>query len=135
MFVELGSTLDGLLQPEPRSSGGDQVTHFVYTMQCVCVKNIKSRLFNFIFFTYSSLHLVVERMEELMEGTSLEESGWFQRERSFKLPVLCRGMVGFGQRRIFGTVGKEHPSPPLPSPAVGEVLKPLELQLDGLNCF
>ena len=45
---------------------------------------------------YSSLHLVVERMEELMEGTSLEESGWFQRERSFKLPVLCRGMVGFG---------------------------------------
>ena len=84
---------------------------------------------------YSSLHLVVERMEELMEGTSLEESGWFQRERSFKLPVLCRGMVGFGQRRIFGTVGKEHPSPPLPSPAVGEVLKPLELQLDGLNCF
>ena len=85
--------------------------------------------------TYSSLHLVVERMEELMEGTSLEESGWFQRERSFKLPVLCRGMVGFGQRRIFGTVGKEHPSPPLPSPAVGEVLKPLELQLDGLNCF
>ena len=37
------------------------------------------------FYTYSSLHLVVERMEELMEGTSLEESGWFQRERSFKL--------------------------------------------------
>ena len=29
---------------------------------------------------YSSLHLVVERMEELMEGTSLEESGWFQGE-------------------------------------------------------
>ena len=58
-----------------------------------------------------------------MEGTSLEESGWFQRERSFKLPVLCRGMVSFGQRRIFGTAEKEHPSPPLPSPAVGEVLK------------
>ena len=83
--------------------------------------------------TYSSLHLVVERMEELMEGTSLEESGWFQRERSFKLPVLCRGMVGFGQRRIFGTVGKEHPSPPLPSPAVGEVLKPVELQLEVMD--
>ena len=82
---------------------------------------------------YSSLHLVVERMEELMEGTSLEESGWFQRERSFKLPVLCRGMVGFGQRRIFGTAGKEHPSPPLPSPAVGEVLKPVELQLEVMD--
>ena len=72
-------------------------------------------------------------MEELMEGTSLEESGWFQRERSFKLPVLCRGMVGFGQRRIFGTAGKEHPSPPLPSPAVGEVLKPVELQLEVMD--
>ena len=32
-------------------------------------------------------------------------------------------MVGFGQRWIFCTAGKEHPSPPLPSPAVGEVLK------------
>ena len=32
-------------------------------------------------------------------------------------------MVGFGQQRIFGAAGKEHPSPPLPSPAVGEVLK------------
>ena len=82
---------------------------------------------------YSSLHLVVERMEELMEGTSLEESGWFQRERSFKLPVLCRGMVGFGQRRIFGTAGKEHPSPPLPSPAVGEVLKPVTLELKVMD--
>ena len=82
---------------------------------------------------YSSLHLVVERMEELMEGTSLEESGWFQWERSFKLPVLCRGMVGFGQRRIFGTAGKGHPSPPLPSPAVGEVLNPVELQLEVMD--
>ena len=42
-------------------------------------------------------------------------------------------MVGFGQRRIFGTVGKEHPSPPLPSPAVGEVLKPVELQLEVMD--
>ena len=86
-----------------------------------------------IYGKYSSPHLVIERMEELMEGTSLEESGWFQRERSFKLPVLCRGMVGFGQRRIFGTAGKEHPSPPLPSPAVGEVLKPVELQLEVMD--
>ena len=27
--------------------------------------------------------------------TSLEESGWCQRERWFNLPVLCSGMVGF----------------------------------------
>ena len=43
---------------------------------------------------YSSPHLVVGRMEELIERTSLEESGWCQRERWFKLPVLCSGMVG-----------------------------------------
>ena len=53
--------------------------------------------------------------------------------RSFKLPVLCSGMVGFGQRRILGTVGKEHSSPPLPSPAVGEVLKPVKLQLEVMD--
>ena len=44
-----------------------------------------------------------------------------------------RGMVGIVQRQIFGTDGKEHPSPPLPSPAVGEVLKPVELQLEVMD--
>ena len=46
--------------------------------------------------------------------TSLEESGWCQRERWFNLPVLCSGMVGFGQQRILGPAGKEHPSPLFP---------------------
>ena len=77
---------------------------------------------------YSSPHLVVERMEELIERTSLEESGWRQRERWFKLPVLCSGMVGFGfgQQRIFGAAGKEHPSPPLPSLAVSSPVFPFD---------
>ena len=55
----------------------------LYCLQC----NIPS--------PYSSPHLILERMEELIERTSLEESGWRQRERWFKLPVLCSGMVGF----------------------------------------
>ena len=36
--------------------------------------------------------------------------------------LLCSGMVGFGLRRNLGTTEKEHPSPTLPPPKVGEVL-------------
>ena len=36
--------------------------------------------------------------------------------------LLCSGMVGFALQRNLGTAEKEHPSPPLPPPMVGEVL-------------
>ena len=65
MFVELGS----------RWSSGDQVTHFVYTMQCVCVKNIKSRLFNFIFFTNMHVHCHMFA-EHFIGNSNWKSGGW-----------------------------------------------------------
>ena len=65
MFVELGS----------RWSSGDQVTHFVYTMQCACVKNIKSRLFNFIFFTYMHVHCHMFA-EHFIGNSNWKSGGW-----------------------------------------------------------
>ena len=56
-----------------------------------------------------------------MEWTSLEESGWFQRENYFKLPVLCCGIVGFVQRRIFGTAGEGRGGEGCSFPAVQKI--------------
>ena len=58
-------------------------------------------------------------MEGLIVELLLVENVWGQ-SRSF-MNLLCRGRVGFGLRRNLGTTEKEHPSPALPPPMVGEV--------------
>ena len=71
---------------------------------------------------YSSPRLVVDRMEELIVELLLVESVWCQKQIWSFMNLLCSGMVGFGLRQHLGTAEKEHPSPPLPHPMVGEVL-------------
>ena len=71
---------------------------------------------------YSSPRLVVDRMEELIVELLLVENVWCQKQSWSFMNLLCSGMVGFGLRRNLGTAEKEHPSPPLPPPKVGEVL-------------
>ena len=61
-------------------------------------------------------------MEELFVELLLVESVWGQKQSWSFMYLLCSGMVGFGLQRNLGTAGKEHPSPPLPPPMVGEVL-------------
>ena len=58
-----------------KSPNSDQVTHFVYTMQCVCVKNIKSRLFNFIFFTNMHVHCHMFA-EHFIGNSNWKSGGW-----------------------------------------------------------
>ena len=70
----------------------------------------------------SSPSLVVQRMEKIIVWVLLVENEWRQKESLSFLHLLCSGMVDFGLRRNLGTAGKEHPSPPLPPPKVGEVL-------------
>ena len=60
---------------------------------------------------YSSLHLVVERMEELMEGTSLEESGWFQGE-IFQITCSVSWYGRFWSTTNFWYSWKRAPLPP-----------------------
>ena len=72
--------------------------------------------------SYSSPRLVVDRMEELIVELLLVENVWCQKQSWPFMNLLCSGMVGFGLRRNLGTARKEHPSPPLPPPKVGEVL-------------
>ena len=71
---------------------------------------------------YSSPHLVVHRMEELIVELLLVENVWCQRQSWSFMNLLCSGMVGFGLRQNLGTTEKEHPSPTLPPPKVREVL-------------
>ena len=61
--------------------------------------------------SYSSLHLVVERMEELMEGTSLEESGWFQGE-IFQITCSVSWYGRFWSTTNFWYSWKRAPLPP-----------------------
>ena len=71
---------------------------------------------------YSSPRLVVDRIEELIAELLLVENVWCQKQSWSFMNLLCSGMVGFGLRRNLGTTEKEHPSPTLPPPKVGEVL-------------
>ena len=71
---------------------------------------------------YSSPRLVVDRMEELIAELLLVENVWCQKQSWSFMNLLCSGMVEFGLRRKLGTTEKEHPSPTLPPPMVGEVL-------------
>ena len=71
---------------------------------------------------YSSPRLVVDRMEELIAELLLVENVWCQKQSWSFMYLLCSGMVGFGLRRNLGTTEKEHPTPTLPPPKVGEVL-------------
>ena len=61
-------------------------------------------------------------MEELIVELLLVENVWCQKQSWSFMNLLCSGMVGFGLRRNLGTTEKEHPSPTLPPPKVGEVL-------------
>ena len=71
---------------------------------------------------YSSPRLVVDRMEELIVGLLLVKNVWCQKQSWSFMNLLCSGMVGFGLRRNLGTTEKEHPSPTLHPPMLGEVL-------------
>ena len=71
---------------------------------------------------YSSPRLVVDRMENLIVELLLVENVWCQKQSWSFMNLLCSGMVGFGLRRNLGTTEKEHPSPTLPPPKVGEIL-------------
>ena len=71
---------------------------------------------------YSSPRLVVDRMEELIVELLLVENVWCQKQSWSFMDLVGSGLVGFGLRRNLGTAEKEHPSPPLPPPKVGEVL-------------
>ena len=70
--------------------------------------------------SYSSPSLVIDRMEELIVELVLVENVWCQKQSWSFMNLLCSGMVGFGIRQNLGTAEKEHPSPPLPPPKVGE---------------
>ena len=70
----------------------------------------------------SSARLVVDRMEELIVELLLVENVWCQKQSWSFMNLLCSGMVGFGLRRNLGTTEKEHPSPTLHPPMLGEVL-------------
>ena len=72
--------------------------------------------------SYSSPRLVVDRMEELIAELLMVENVWYQKQSWSFMNLLCSGMIGFGLRRNLGTTEKEHPSPTLPPPMVGEVL-------------
>ena len=61
-------------------------------------------------------------MVELIVELLLVENVWCQKQSWSFMNLLCSGMVGFGLRRNLGTAEKEHPSPTLPPPKVGEVL-------------
>ena len=61
-------------------------------------------------------------MDELMVELLLVENVWCQKQSWSFMNLLCSGMVGFCLRRNLGTTEKEHPSPTLPPPKVGEVL-------------
>ena len=71
---------------------------------------------------YSSPRLVVDRMEELIAELLLVENVWCQKQSWSFMNLLCSGMVSFGLRRNLGTTEKEHPSPTLPPPMVGDTL-------------
>ena len=73
-------------------------------------------------YLYSSPRLVVDRMKGLIVELLLVENVWCQKQSWSFMHLLCSGMVGFGLRRNLGTTEKEHPSPTLPPPKVGEVL-------------
>ena len=64
----------------------------------------------------------MDRVEELIVELLLVENVWCQKQSWSFMNLLCSGMVGFGLRQNLGTAEKEHPSPPLPPPKVGEVL-------------
>ena len=61
-------------------------------------------------------------MEELIAELLLVENVWCEKQSWSFMYLLSSGMVGFGLRRNLGTTEKEHPTPTLPPPKVGEVL-------------